>query len=214
MYYYLDMNSNSAVTRYTFMIETVKQKGWVQMRMVSIERVGAEPQHFIQYDPLIHRWDSGHYMSNTYTSRKTKCPFTKQRVYRVRFCKGDAYLPLTPSETIVRLKPETPSLTLNDIEFNITSDYDTIVKEECITNEHKEMLNKSSGLTDVLLMTSYNRFRRVDFTGTTNEQAIKKILTFYKHKTYRRLVGDHIYFEGFHTIEMNLESLVAIRLGS
>lgn len=105
---------------------------------------------------------------------------------------------------------------LNLYEFNITDDFETILKEEFTTEEQKNILKKPSGLTEVLLLTSYkkgNRYRRLDFTGTTNEEAIKKILKFYKHKLYRRQVGDHIYFEGFYYVDMN-EPYLAIRLGS
>jgi hypothetical protein len=57
--------------------------------------------------------------------------------------------------------------------------------------------------TEVLLLSDWlkQKYRLIDFTGTTNEQAIKKILTFYKHKTIRRGVGDHIFFEGFDMID-------------
>jgi hypothetical protein len=103
MFYYCDFESSESTTRFTFRIETVKQKGWVQMRMVSIEDLSDTDKKFDEYDPLIHTPEKSHYMSFTYTSRKTKCPHTKQTVYRTRFCKGEPYFYLTQSETIVRL---------------------------------------------------------------------------------------------------------------
>ena len=91
---------------------------------------------------------------------------------------------------------ETP---MNNFEFCITMDFDDIEFDD----EQRELLKKPSDLTDVLLISDYwnHKHRLIDFTGTTNEEAIKKILTFYKHKTHRRLVGDHIFFEGFDFID-------------
>jgi hypothetical protein len=70
-------------------------------------------------------------------------------------------------------------------------------------NEIMNALSEPSGLTEVLLLSDWlkQKYCLVNFTGTTNEQAIKKILTFYKHKTIRRGVGDHIFFEGFDMID-------------
>jgi hypothetical protein len=85
---------------------------------------------------------------------------------------------------------------INNFEFNITNEFADILTE--MEEDQKALLDKPSGLTQVLLCSNYwdKKYRQVDFTGTTNEEAIKKILTFYKHKTYRRLVGDHTFFEG------------------
>ena len=60
-----------------------------------------------------------------------------------------------------------------------------------MTEEQKGLLNKPSGLAGVILPSNRLKslFRVVDFTGTTVEEAIKKVLAFYKHKTYRKLVG-------------------------
>ena len=63
-------------------------------------------------------------------------------------------------------------------------------------------LMKPSGLGKVLIMSCWNgdssKYRLLDFTGTTNYEAIEKVLRFYKHKTYRRCIGDHIFFQGFY----------------
>jgi len=85
--------------------------------------------------------------------------------------------------------------TINNFEFCITDKFKDIEFDE----DQKALLDNPSGLTQVLLCSNWwdKKYRRLDFTGTTNEEAIKKILTFYKHKTYRRLVGNHIFFEGF-----------------
>jgi hypothetical protein len=85
---------------------------------------------------------------------------------------------------------------MDTFEFCVTAKFEDIEFDE----EQRELLKKPSNLTDVLLISDYwgKKYRLVDFTGTTNEEAIKKILTFYKHKTYRRGVGDHIFFEGFY----------------
>jgi hypothetical protein len=97
----------------------------------------------------------------------------------------------------------------------------TSVKE--VVEEIKEIygddiscfLSDPSGLGDVLLTSDWwnDKERLVSFKGTTVEQAIEKILTFYRHKTYRRGVGDHIFFEGF--IQNSKESnLLVAFLGS
>lgn len=98
---------------------------------------------------------------------------------------------------------------INHFEFAITDQFGNIE----MTDEQKAMLNQPSGLTRVLLISNWweHKTRLLDFTGTTNEEAIKKILTFYKHKTYRRLVGDHIFFEGF---TPTIDDCVVITLGS
>ena len=94
-------------------------------------------------------------------------------------------------------------ITLSRYEFSITSDFEDIEFDE----EQQQLLNEPSNLTKVLLISDYwggramdlrkRKTRLLDFTGTTNEQAIKKILAFYKHKSFRRGVGDHTFFEGF-----------------
>jgi hypothetical protein len=95
---------------------------------------------------------------------------------------------------------------INNIGFNVTDTFKDIL--EMIKDDQKKLLKEPSGLTEVLLISNYwggnamdlnkQKHRLLDFTGTTNEQAIKKILSFYSHKTHRRLIGDHTFFEGFY----------------
>lgn len=88
---------------------------------------------------------------------------------------------------------------INSFEFNITNEFEVVLG--MMEEEQIGILGNPSGLGQVLLCSDYwgNKYRLLDFTGTTNEEAIRKILRFYKHKTYRRLVGDHTFFEGFYT---------------
>lgn len=88
-----------------------------------------------------------------------------------------------------------PKLPINNFDFDVTTDFNT----SGLTEDEKALLSQPSGLTRALLISNYkaNKYRELDFTGTTCEQAIKKILTFYKHKTYRRLLGNNIICEGF-----------------
>ncbi len=88
---------------------------------------------------------------------------------------------------------------MNTLRFAVVDPFEAIVFD----NSQKAIMDQQSGLTNVLLISNYEKikYRLLDFTGTTNEQAIKKILTFYKHKTYRRLIDNHIFFEGFHQTE-------------
>ncbi len=79
--------------------------------------------------------------------------------------------------------------------FAVVDPFEAIVFDDA----QRAILDQPSGLTNVLLISDIQKgkCRLLDFTDTTIEQAINKILTFYKHKTYRRLIGDHIFFEGF-----------------
>ena len=93
---------------------------------------------------------------------------------------------------------------INNINFNITSKFDDIQ----FNDDQRALLNQPSNMTRVVLISSYSvhdaskhKYRLLDFTGTTVEQAIRKILTFYRHKTYRRLIGDHMFFERFDNID-------------
>jgi hypothetical protein len=83
---------------------------------------------------------------------------------------------------------------INRIDFTVTSDFNDIEFDE----DEKALLSQPSGLTKVFLIYDYykNKTKEIDFTGTTCEQAIKKILQFYKNKTNRRGIGDHVFFEG------------------
>jgi len=86
-------------------------------------------------------------------------------------------------------------LRINDFDFTIISPFEHIDFDDT----QYGLLKEQSGLTNVLLCSNWwkQKYRLINFTGTTNEEAIKKILIFYKHKTFRRLIGDHVYFEGF-----------------
>jgi hypothetical protein len=97
---------------------------------------------------------------------------------------------------------------LNDLTFCITDEFNDIE----FTDDQYVLLNLPSELTYVLLCSDWwkQKYRELNFTNTTNKQAIEKILTFYKHKTFRRLIGDHIFFEGFDTVN----DLTFISLGS
>ena len=95
---------------------------------------------------------------------------------------------------------------INSFEFRIIDTFEDILEE--FDEDQKALLDKPSGLTQVLLCSNWwnQKYRQVDFTGTTCEEAIKKILVFYKHKTYRRGVGDHTFFEGFDDDAIHLGS--------
>ncbi len=84
---------------------------------------------------------------------------------------------------------------LNDLIFIVLGSYNDIE----FTDEQRYILNQPSNLENVLLCSNWDKqtYRTLDFRRTTNEEAIKKILIFYKHKTFRRLIGNHIFFEGF-----------------
>jgi hypothetical protein len=99
---------------------------------------------------------------------------------------------------------------ISNFEFNVTDTFENVL--EMMAEEQKALLGKPSGLTQVILCSNWRdkKYRKVDFTGTTNEEAIKKILTFYKHKTYRRLIGDHTFFGGIDRLSEG-ESIVSLK---
>jgi hypothetical protein len=80
----------------------------------------------------------------------------------------------------------------------------------------KERMEEPAGLGKVLLISNWpDKYRCLDFTGLTNLEVVHRIQTFYKHKTIRRMIGDHTEFEGFepHTDETG-EKMHRIYLGS
>ena len=107
--------------------------------------------------------------------------------------------------TIVGTAMTTP---LNFFTFNVCDTFNEIE----FSYEQKELLSMPSELNRVLLCSNWwkKHYRLLDFSGTTNEEAIKKMLTFYKHKTFRRLVGDHLFFEGFRLTPDGNEHIVLL----
>jgi hypothetical protein len=104
-----------------------------------------------------------------------------------------------------------PALRVGGLNFSVLDDVfgciDWWLADEENLGRYKEYLlklNEPSGLGYVLLPKRHFlvpkvdiRYRIVDFSGTSVKQAIDKILKFYKHKTFRREIGDHTFFEGF-----------------
>jgi hypothetical protein len=64
-----------------------------------------------------------------------------------------------------------------------------------IPDEEKDpRLSMPSGLTKIRVPTYYG-YERMDVTGTTNEQAFKKLLNLYSDPLMAKSLGDHIYFQ-------------------
>lgn len=102
---------------------------------------------------------------------------------------------------------------LSIYEFHINDSIEDIIKG--MTDEQLLQLNKPSGLTHACLYSDWgNKKTRILWLGGTNYEAIVKILTFYKHKTYNRLVGDHKFFEGFDDDRSIHPEFPTIHLGS
>lgn len=111
------------------------------------------------------------------------------------------------TETITETITESihPALLLGGLTFTVTDSWKQVEEwwDECPEyNDFRKQLDEPSGFTQMnLVKRHWNcpldvRYRTVDFTGTTVRQAIQKILKFYTHKTYRREIGDHTFFEG------------------
>ena len=62
-----------------------------------------------------------------------------------------------------------------------------------------QYLGEPAELTKIFLISDYwkDKVRELNVQGKTVIEVIQTILTFYSHATYRRLIGDHLYFEGF-----------------
>ena len=97
------------------------------------------------------------------------------------------------------------SLISGGLTFDVTDTWEQVQQwwDECPEyNDMRTKLDEPSNLTKVDIPRRHFvcpldiRYSTLDFTGTTVRQAIQKILTFYTHKTYRKEIGDHIFFEG------------------
>ena len=65
--------------------------------------------------------------------------------------------------------------------------------------EIADELGSPCNMDYILLCTNWAKqtYRRLDVRGLTNRQVCNKISIFYLHKTYRRLMGDHRWIEGW-----------------
>jgi hypothetical protein len=108
-----------------------------------------------------------------------------------------------------------PALSLGGLTFVVTDTWKQVQEwwDECPEyNELRKQLDEPSGLEAVVLVRRhYNcpldvRYRLLDFTGTTVREAILRILRFYTHKTFRREIGGHTFFQGVF-IENNIQTI-------
>ena len=82
---------------------------------------------------------------------------------------------------------------LNRFRFLVTESFNP----EHYTDHQKALLDAPSGLTEVFLCSNWpEKWRPLNFEGTTVHQAIQKIITFYGHRTHRRLIGNLTEFAG------------------
>jgi hypothetical protein len=81
----------------------------------------------------------------------------------------------------------------HNFKFNVVDKFSDIN----FSNEQKNILNLPSNLEYILLCSNWEKlkYRIIDFNGTTNEEAIKKILTFYGHKTFRKHIDKYTVFD-------------------
>ena len=99
-----------------------------------------------------------------------------------------------------------PALLLHGLSFSVVDTWEEVLQWWAECPEYQEFitrLDEPSGLDKIELVKRHFmfphldvRFKLLDFSGTTVRQAIKKILKFYTHKTIRREIGDHTFFEG------------------
>jgi hypothetical protein len=102
------------------------------------------------------------------------------------------------------------ALLLGGLTFSVTDTWKEVEAwwDECPEyDDLRKSLDEPSGVEEVdIVRRHYNcpldiRYNTLDFSGTTVRQAIQKILKFYTHKTYRREIGDHTFFEGIEVFE-------------
>ncbi len=75
--------------------------------------------------------------------------------------------------------------------------------DKCPITEIEDVLNDDCNMDYILLCSNWNKqtYKRLDVRGLSNRDVCNKVYSFYKHKTYRRLMGDHIFLEGwFHPL--------------
>jgi hypothetical protein len=89
---------------------------------------------------------------------------------------------------------------INNFTFNVCDTIDEVIKEPA-NRRFLQFLGDDCGLANIELPSEwampFTRHRMLHVIGDTNYRLIERILTFYKHKTFRRKIGDHRFFEGF-----------------
>lgn len=65
--------------------------------------------------------------------------------------------------------------------------------------EIEQVLDEPCNMGYILLCSNYYRdtYRTLNVRGLTNREVCEKVYTFYKHKTIRKMMGDHIWLEGW-----------------
>ena len=95
---------------------------------------------------------------------------------------------------------------MEDISIMILSHIDEDVKfykeehnYEISWEEIEDELNSPCNMEYILLCSNWNKqtYRRLDVRGLTNAEVCNKISVFYTHKTYRRLMGEHVWIDGW-----------------
>jgi hypothetical protein len=85
------------------------------------------------------------------------------------------------------------------IDFHLQYGLKHFEDKEFVRKQMEEELDKPCGMDFINLMYNYSKFtyRKLSVKGLTNRQVIEKILVFYRHKTIRRCMGNHIFLEGW-----------------
>jgi hypothetical protein len=92
----------------------------------------------------------------------------------------------------------------DDIMSYVSCDADIIIKEKKISVEQfihdiETKLNQPAGLKNLKLCIDWwgQKYRILNVEGLSNRAVCHKIYAFYNHKTYRRMMGDHRWIEGW-----------------
>lgn len=85
------------------------------------------------------------------------------------------------------------------INGSIAEDIANLICDEITVDEVIDKLNEPCNMDYILLCSNWGKqtYRVLDVKDLSNKQVCNKVYDFYKHKTYRRLMGDHIWLEGW-----------------
>jgi hypothetical protein len=111
---------------------------------------------------------------------------------------------------------------LEDFDITITGSlYEDIAlhidQHKTPLEEIENKLNERCKMEFIILCSNWwkQTFRVLNVNGFTNREVCNKIYTFYKHKTYRNLMGDHIWLEGWFVAEPDNPNIFrAVNYGS
>ena len=90
-----------------------------------------------------------------------------------------------------------------NIRSSFHSDAASQVSDDTSVDEILDKLNEPCNMDYILLCSNWAKqtYRAINVKDFTNREVCERVYAFYEHKTHRRLMGDHIFLEGwFHPL--------------